>query len=200
MTQPAAILPAERAPKARSVRRSLATVEVLHFDELCGLLDPSADFGVQAARLIQKLDRHGIRIDTGFARKAAMAPTGRERSLLGAYRAEVQRIPVMVREQETRFCMGLELLWRRLQRSRVAAGMPKLQVERWPGGDREPDPETRLVRRGGPRRLEDTPDDDVAVHLRLRYQEFVAVRNELLERNLHIVFRLLERYRSVGVA
>jgi RNA polymerase primary sigma factor len=40
---------------------------------------------------------------------------------------------------------------------------------------------------------------DLRARLRDRTQEFVAARNELMERNLAIVFRLLERYRYSGV-
>ena len=42
-------------------------------------------------------------------------------------------------------------------------------------------------------------DPDQRARLRDRTQEFVAARNELMERHLGIVFRLLERYRYSGV-
>ncbi len=180
--------------------RQLAGVEVLHFDELCGLLDPE-DFETSARRLVRRLDRHGIRVETTFPRRR-LVPGGRARNnLLAWYRAEVQRIPVMDRAEEQRFCMGLELLWRRLKKARRAAGLPPAEVERWPGsgpgagapGCAEEDIATCLECPRG------TSETCVHHRLHLRLEEFLAVRNELVERNLHIVFRLLERYRNAGV-
>lgn len=171
--------------------------ETLPFEELCQRLEVE-DFDLRARRLIRKLDRDEVRIFFHFRRKD-LAPA-RSRDLLQRYRWEVQRIPVMDREEELRFCMGVELLWRRLQRARRAAGFSAAQVEVQPGLEDHPCPECQPGRLRtcfgcAPAELPGPTRE------RLRHctREFVLARNELIERNLHIVFRLLERYKRTGV-
>jgi len=48
-------------------------------------------------------------------------------------------------------------------------------------------------------RDEAAPDTPAGARLRQANQDYLAARNELMERNLHLVFRLLMKYRHVGV-
>ncbi|TAH39717.1 MAG: sigma-70 family RNA polymerase sigma factor [Planctomycetota bacterium] len=172
---------------------------VLRFEELTGQLTVE-DFDAVAERLLRKLDRDNVAIDTRFERRKRPSWPSANTNLLTFYRSEVQRVPVMDREEELRFCMGLEFLWRRLKKARKAAGFNKCEIERYPDGS---DPNCRTCPPGRERICfgcsPASLPDGVRGRLRSRHQEFEAARNEVIERNLHIVFRLLERYRGVGV-
>ena len=110
---------------------SLAGVEVLSFSEMCERIDFN-DFEASVERLIRRLDRNGVRIDCTFPRPAP-ARINRIRPAYTHYRWEVQNIPLMDRHEERLFCMGIELLWMRLQRARRAAGFAKDDVGKQPG-------------------------------------------------------------------
>lgn len=172
--------------------------EALHFDDLARMLAVE-EFEAQAARLIRRFDRDNVRIVCSWRRAPRPRGPSAVTNLLAYYRAEVRRIPVMDREEELRFCMGLELLWRRLKKARRGAGFAPEDVERWPGDSGScptcPPGTERTCYGCAPADL----PAGVRARLRDRNQEFEAARNELIERNLHIVFRLLERYRSVVV-
>ena len=107
------------------------------------------------------------------------ASADKGRDPVGWYRQEVRRIPTMEKPGEMRFCMGLEFLWRRLKAARLEAGWSIEEIEAFP--------DAGSLEKGlkGP--------------LLARTREFVEVRNELIERNLHIVLILLRRYRKSGV-
>ncbi|MCH2100793.1 MAG: sigma-70 family RNA polymerase sigma factor, partial [Planctomycetes bacterium] len=120
--------------------------------------------------------------------------------ILTVYRREVATIPHMDRAEELQFIMGIELLWRRLKAARRAAGFSQEEVERYPGTDDLrcgtcPPGRQRVCMGCAPIEL----DSELRARLRDRTQEFVAARNELMERHLGIVFRLLQRYRYTGV-
>ncbi|KAA3606718.1 MAG: RNA polymerase sigma factor RpoD/SigA [Planctomycetota bacterium] len=173
--------------------------EPLGFEELVAHFDVE-DFDHQAEAWMAALDSQGVAVRCDFGRKRRSSFRSGGISLLHFYRNEVQQIPVMTREEELRFCMGLEFLWRRLQAARTHAGFDTEEVERFPGGsdlgciDCPPGRE-RICDGCAPIGLPAL----VRARLRARNQEFHAVRNELIERNLYLVFRLLERYRNVGV-
>lgn len=168
------------------------------FDEVCRALDFS-DFDRSVARLIRRLDRTHRRVECRFPRKTA-SRAGHQGYSQSWYRQAVNQVPVMGREQERAFCMGVEFLWRRLQKVRRAAGFSGRDLERQPGLADQPCDQC------GPGRLRicfgcapANMPEEIRVRLRERTREFVLARNELIERNLYIVFRLLERYRGVGV-
>lgn len=172
-------------------------VGVVRFEELTKLLAVQ-EYDSFTGELIRFLDQNDVRVDCGFPRRKSRPPKSGSSQQL--YRNEVQRIPVMSREDELRFCMGVELLWRRLKKARKEAGFLTEDINRFPGTatlDLKDCPQgfERLCHGCVP--ADTSPS--VRMRLRLRTHEFHAVRNELLERNLHIVFRLLERYRKAGV-
>lgn len=156
-------------------------------------------FDADARRLIRRLDRNQEQITCQFER-LHRAQVGSHDNILEIYRREVSAVPRMERAEELQFIMGIELLWRRLQTVRRAAGFSKEEVERYPGTDDLscgdcPQGRQRVCMGCAPIEL----NAAIRSRLRDRTQEFVAARNELMERNLGIVFRLLERYRYSGV-
>jgi len=172
----------------------------VRFDDLIQGLTVE-NFDREAPRLLARLDRRraGIRFD--FQRKSGLSGASRSVNPMAWYRQEVQSIPSMDRQEELRFCMGLELLWRRLQMARRAAGFNREDAARYPSLACEdcpscpPDRERML---SGCVKIELAPEKKE--RLRQRHEEFVSARNELIARNLFIVFRLLDRYRKVAVA
>lgn len=179
-------------------------MDFLPFDELCQLLDAD-DFEASAARLMRRLDLYRIGIGCFFYRGESSAQPSHD-----PYRRAVERIPRMDRAEERRFCMGLELMRMRLRKAMRAANLCVDHMQRDPEltsacaaclhGD-VPDPE---VKPNCPANCVDSPLDEESLEMRKRLSarcaEFTAVRNELIERNLYIVFRLLARYRGVGVS
>jgi RNA polymerase primary sigma factor len=156
-------------------------------------------FEADSRRLIRRLDRNQEQITCQFERLQRY-PAGSHDNILAIYRHEISAVPQMDRAEELKFIMGVELLWRRLQTARRAAGFSKEEVERYPGTEDLrcgtcPPGRQRVCMGCAPIELE----ADLRARLRDRTQEFVAARNELMERNLAIVFRLLERYRYSGV-
>ena len=123
------------------------------------------NFDRRASAVLAGLDRDDVRIRFAFSRRR---PSALARD---PYRADVSRIPLMARQEELEFCMGMELLAMRLRNARHAAGVPEEGASR---------------------------QQRARVHRAARDHELA--RNELVERNLYLVFRLLEKYRHVNVA
>ncbi len=170
------------------------------FDELLTELDVE-QFDLQVKRIIRRLDRRNLSIQFCFKRIDPPGGTKLSSNLMGFYRQEVQRIPSMSRQEETQFCMGIELLWQRLKAARRAAGFRKEDIEKFPGTNDLgclvcPDGRERVCQGCAPRGL----DPALRRRLRARHHEFEFARNELIARNLHLVFRLLNRYRKVAVS
>jgi RNA polymerase sigma factor (sigma-70 family) len=158
-------------------------------------------FDKQAMAAIRRLDRGNCSIRFEFQRVDPFGGTKLTSNLLSFYRQEVQRIPSMDRKEETRFCMGVELLWRRLKVARRAAGFRKEDIEKFPGtSDLDcltcPEGREQFCQGCAPQGLK----PELRKRLRARHQEFEAARNELIARNLFLVFRLLNRYRKVAVS
>ena len=157
------------------------------------------DFDASCKRMARRLDKNRLSIDMTFARKSESAqPVGRGR--LAWFRGQVKRVPIIDRADELAFTMMVEFLWRRLKTARRACGFSKTEVELYPGVDTDRctscPPGRELICQGcAPRNLSPGKRE----RLRARTHEFISARNELMERNLHIVFRLLERYSRVGV-
>ncbi len=170
----------------------------MHFLELAQKFQP-VTFEEDTEYWISCLDQDDVAIECDFDRPEGgkVKWTG---DSLGSYRREVFAIPSMNREEEQAFCMGLEFLWRRLQMARATSGFCPAEVERFPGiGDLNcstcPPGQERICQGCAPKDLSDSRRR----RLRARTHEFTAVRNELVERNLSLVFRLLEKYRYSGV-
>lgn len=157
------------------------------------------DFEGSCRRLLRRLDDRGENIELDFQRSGLPASQVSE-DLVQRYRREVAVIPRMDRAEETAFCMGVEFLWRRLQKTRRAAGFRKEEVDRYPGTE---DPNCTACPPGRERFCMGCAPITLApkmrARLRARTHEFVSARNELIEQHLYIVFRLLERYRHTGV-
>ena len=153
-------------------------------------------FDERADSILDELDASGRELHFAFQRHEAPSSGRGHRS----YRAEVARIPVMGRSEEQRFAMGVELLWRRLQRVRRAAGFSEEKVTQWPGRE-----DTKCLTCAPADELDcfgcapGECDAEIRAQLRGRTQDLVLARNEMVERHLYIVFRLLERYRHAGV-
>ncbi len=154
----------------------------------------SEAFDREAPRILEELDRDEARIGFDFARRAA-APAAKD-----PYRAEISRIPVMDRAAEQAFTMGLELLLLRLRKAKKEAGLPAEEVQRLPDATDHrclscaPGTESHC--------FGCSPATSTALQrarIRRRTQDYVVARNELVERNLYLVFRMIEKYRHVGV-
>ncbi len=184
-----------------TARKPCRPGDPLPFQELIQGLEVE-DFDARVERLIVELDASATPIDCFFLRSGNPSASRPARSLLGQYRSEVQRIPLMNRSEEVRFCMGVEFLWRRLRKVREEAGFCPELLDHHPGlggGEFEKCSQGRVPGPGGFGCVSSDLDPGIRTRLGLRTEEFLAARNELIERNLHIVFRLLERYRGVGV-
>ena len=130
-------------------------------------------FDLEAPRILQKLDQDEVWIGLNFVRRQPSA------AARDPYRLDISRIPLMDRAEELRFCMGLELLSLRLQKAKREAGLPEAGT------------------------CGEVPGFCTAVQrqrIHRRAQDYVLARNELVERNLYLVFKLLEKYRYVNVA
>ncbi len=172
-------------------------IPAMLFTDLIQNLDLD-DFDATSKKMLLKLDRSGEGVEFSFQR--AGSKSGQESNLLSMYRREVAAIPCMDRQEEVGFCMGVEFLWMRLKLARAASGFAEDEIHRYPGVD---DLKCSTCPSGRERFcLGCAPVDlagEIRARLRARTQEFVAARNELMERHLFIVFRLLERYRHSGV-
>ncbi|MFQ5750006.1 MAG: sigma factor, partial [Planctomycetota bacterium] len=185
----------------KAVKKPHSPGEPLPFQDLVHLLEVE-DFDSRVERLLAELDAARTPIDCRFPRSGRPAATRPSRSLLGQYRSEVQRIPLMNRSEEVRFCMGVEFLWRRLRKVREEAGFCPDLLNHHPGlggGEFGKCGQGRVPGPGGFGCVSADLEPGIRTRLQFRTEEFLAARNELIERNLHIVFRLLERYRGVGV-
>jgi RNA polymerase nonessential primary-like sigma factor len=169
--------------------------QVLTFDELI------ADFRVesfeqQAKPLLESLLDAEIEIDFTFERREATPSSG----FMGAFRQDISRYPVMESAAELRFAMGLELLWMRLQELRRRAGFSQEEIERYPDAS-----DTRCLTCAPGDQLNCfgcSPETCSRVDrelLRQATQDLILARNEMVARNLYLVFPLLSRYRHVHV-
>ncbi len=148
------------------------------FEELVHVFE-AGTFEEDCRDMLSLFDDFGLEVGCKFARSGMPSVANKLQDPVGWYRQEVRRIPEMDQASEMRFCMGLEFLWRRLRSARLEAGWPAEDIESFPG--------------------KDVFDSRLSGALLRRTREFVEVRNELIERNLHIVLILLRRYRNSGV-
>ena len=152
-------------------------------------------FDREAPRILDELDRDDALLDLSFGRRKPAA------AARDPYRVDVSRIPVMDRAEELQFCMGLELLSLRLQKAKREAGLPEEEVLRLPDSSDhaclacEPGVEAACFGCSPA-----TCSRRQRERIRRRTQDYVIARNELVERNLSLVFKLLEKYRHVNVA
>ncbi len=143
---------------------------------------PVESFDREVGRLVDELVQDDARIVFDLPARAAPNPLARDR-----FRAEVGTIPVMDRDEEQRYHRVLELLRRRFL---VLAEEARLsEDEALELLARGADAELPLEVRGEARRE----------RLGRALRDWATLRNEIVERNLHLVFFLVERYRHVGV-
>jgi RNA polymerase primary sigma factor len=144
-------------------------------DEIDRRLDPAADvperFEALADALIEELDREHrdlvLRDPWSWRRSSGRRSTTGQRPMQ-QFRADVEDVIPLDREDEARLARRIELARRRLERARERAGL-----------DPDPSQDTREPR---PR--------DVA----RRALELHALRTEMVERNLYLVLINVERY------
>jgi RNA polymerase sigma factor (sigma-70 family) len=117
-------------------------------------------------------------------------------SLLAAYRADVSRIPMMNREDEQRLARRVEFLRRRFEHHQRAAQLDEKVIL---CASRCACAQAGLLRPGSCFEGLGTLDRRRAGELHALCCEFHGARNEMIERSLHLVLRLLERYRGLGV-
>jgi len=167
----------------------------LTYDELIADLRVES-FEDQAPALLDRLLDSEFALDFTFARNEPKSASG----FMADFRHDISRYPVMDSASELRFSMGLELLWRRLQILRTGAGMSQEEIERYPDAS-----DTRCLSCAPGQQLNcfgcspDTCNADIREQLRQATQDLVLARNEMVARNLYLVFPLLARYRHVHV-
>jgi RNA polymerase sigma factor (sigma-70 family) len=168
----------------------------IQFDDLIEQLHADS-FDTAAPALIQQLNTSGTCVRFDFQRlPAAKLPKGR----VSSFRDEVSRVPTMDRAQELKFSMGIELLWMRLQEARHRAGFRQEEVERYPDIN-----DTKCLNCKSGDQMScfgcspDTCNVATRTDLRNRTYELVSARNEMVERHMHVVFHLLEKYRHVSI-
>jgi len=168
----------------------------IQFDDLIERLHEDS-FDSAAPALIQQLNANAVNVLFDFQRLPAQElPKGRRSS----FRDEVTRVPTMTRKEEISFAMGIELLWMRLQEARRQAGFSEEEVSRYPDIN-----DTKCLNCLPGDQLDcfgcssETCSETTRVDLRDRTYELVAARNEMVERHMHVVFHLLEKYRHVSI-
>ncbi|MDP7061412.1 MAG: sigma-70 family RNA polymerase sigma factor [Planctomycetota bacterium] len=168
----------------------------IQFDDLIERLHEDS-FDSSAPALIEQLNAAGTHVLFDFERLEPQAPV---KDRFSSFRDEVARIPTMDRVSELQFAMGLELLWMRLQDARKRAGFSQEEVERYPDIN-----DTKCLNCGPSDQLScfgcspATCDVRTREELRDRTHDLIAARNEMVERHMHVVFHLLEKYRHVSI-
>jgi len=162
-------------------------IEQLHVDS----------FDTAAPALINQLNASGTRLLFDFQRAAA---TELRNGRLSSFRDEVALVPTMDRAAELQFSMGIELVWLRLQDARRRAGFSQEEIERYPDSSDTKCLNCQPGDQGNcfgcsPKTCKAVTRDE----LRDRTYELVAARNEMVERHMHVVFHLLEKYRHVSI-
>jgi RNA polymerase sigma factor (sigma-70 family) len=117
-------------------------------------------------------------------------------SLLSAYRADVSRLPMMNREDEQRLARRVEFLRRRFDHHQREARLDEKVIL---CATRCACAQAGLLRPGSCFEGLGALDRRRAADLHALCCEFHEARNEMIERSLHLVLRLLERYRGLGV-
>ncbi|MDA1113918.1 MAG: sigma-70 family RNA polymerase sigma factor [Planctomycetota bacterium] len=154
-------------------------------------------FEVAAKTLLEEMGVAKTRVTFDFERGEAK---GDFRGRLADFQREVSKVPIMARPAEQKFSMGLELLWRRLQEARKLAGFTEEDIARYPDVT-----DSRCLRCAPGHETDcfgcspDTCSAEDRAEIRSLTEELVVARNEMVERNLHLVFHLLHRYHHVSV-
>lgn len=170
--------------------------QIAYSDLTAGLRMES--FEADATALLKQMKAASTRIVFDFER---VEPKGDFYGKLAEFQREVSRVPTMDRPVELSFAMGLELLWMRLQEARRDAGFSEEEIGRYPDVT-----DTRCLQCAPGHEVDcfgcspDSCSEEQRAEIRLRTQELVEARNEMVERNLYLVFHLLHRYRHVSVA
>ncbi|MCP4093450.1 MAG: sigma-70 family RNA polymerase sigma factor [Planctomycetes bacterium] len=168
----------------------------IQFDDLIELLQEDS-FDSSAPALIEQLSAAGTNVLFDFERVEPQTPV---KGRFSSFRNEVARVPTMDRAAELKFSMGIELLWMRLQDARKRAGFSQEEVERYPDIN-----DTKCLNCSPGNQTNCFGCSPTTCGLRTREElrdrtyELVAARNEMVERHMHVVFHLLEKYRHVSI-
>jgi RNA polymerase sigma factor (sigma-70 family) len=168
----------------------------ISFSDLIARLQ-SESFEADAAALLAQMKAASTRVVFDFTRGE---PQGDSYGKLAEFQREVSRVPTMDRPEELSFAMGLELLWLRLQDARRDAGFSEDEIGRYPDVS-----DTRCLQCAPGHEVDcfgcspDSCSEEQRAEIRSLTQELVEARNEMVERNLYLVFHLLHRYRHVSV-
>lgn len=116
---------------------------------------------------------------------------------LHAYITEIVCIPRMEREDELRLARRLEFVRQRFQRAILAAGVPMRTARLILKSSRI----RSLVEHGDAREglARYLPEGNKSIPVRRACREYNAVREEFIERNLHLVVAAATAYRTYGV-
>jgi len=181
----------------RKPRLDLENRPTVRIEEVDPLLDvPHGRFGRAADALARILDERGIRVLFAPVPAKASLPDSIEEpthpSLIRLYRDEVARIEPMDRAEEIRLSRRVEFTRRRFSGLLRAAGVPRNKDSRvfTAACDHEAG-EKGCIFAGVPAERRGALHD--------RRTEYDAARNAMVERSLHLVLRLVERYRGLGV-
>jgi len=154
-------------------------------------------FEADAKFLLEEMGAAKTRVTFDFERGESK---GDFRGRLADFQREVSKVPIMDRPTELSFAMGLDVLWLRLQEARRVAGFNQEDIARYPDVT-----DSRCLRCAPGHEADcfgcspDTSSKEDREEIRALTQELVTARNEMVERNLHLVFHLLHRYRHVSV-
>ena len=168
----------------------------LTFSDLAGMLQMEG-FDASAGALIESMRLAKTEVVFDFERQEA---SSEGYGILGDFQREVSRVPIMDRPEELHFAMALEILWLRLQDARQRAGFSEEEIARYPDVT-----DTRCLQCAPGHELEcfgcspDSCSEELRAEIRQYTYELVEARNEMVERNLYLVFHLLHRYRHVSV-
>ena len=157
--------------------------------ELDALLDPLAShpdtFEAEALDLIERFDVENANLEVKDTQSYRRGQTTRATSFVQQFRADVDSILTMDREEEARLARRIEFARLRLEKARREEGV---------------DPETPAddSKRKKPNLL--NFEKPVSPRLTRRSMELHALRTEMVERNLYLVLINVERYAQSGAS
>ena len=168
--------------------------KIIPYKELDPLLDAAADplegFAEKAEALAEKLDSEKADLEIRDEAEWRRPESSRSRaSFLEQFRADVDSIEHLDRQEEARLARRIEFARIRLERARRAHGLAGTAAEE-PGM-----PGTSRAGSGGGIELTGKPLPRI---VQRRALELHALRTEMVERNLYLVLINVERYAQSG--
>ena len=157
--------------------------------ELDALLDPLAShpdtFEAEALALAGRFDAENVTLEVKDSLSYRRGPTARASSFVQQFRADVDAIQTMGREDEARLARRIEFARLRLEKARREEGIDPEPPEK--GGGRKKTDLFAFEKPASPR-------------LARRSMELHALRTEMVERNLYLVLINVERYAQSGAS